>query len=265
MATMEFRVLMVDWIGHRLLEFRYVFECMVQICRSHCPGPNNTCCTCEQISVFGTFLTSLILLALEGEVAGSRRSKVQFMSGSSTTQKASFGINFQKLGPLNRFAPPVAACVANLLCATIYAIFFRGCGLLAVPTNHEQVFANVYGDTGGDDLASILKKNIVHDHIMTTSAKLAGSGFWTADGMFGPLLHVAGLIATLPSLYFLVTQLWTGERTSKAAISAPLNLVPLVLCKGIPALRALALFGLIGGLLQIVTRRQHDKQSRMQI
>jgi hypothetical protein len=98
-----------------------------------------------------------------------------------------------------------------------------------------------------------------------TSAKLAGSGFWTADGMFGPLLHVAGLIATLPSLYFLVTQLWTGERTSKAAISAPLNLVPLALCKGIAALRALALFGLIGGLLQIVTRRQHDKQSRMQI
>jgi hypothetical protein len=98
-----------------------------------------------------------------------------------------------------------------------------------------------------------------------TSAKLAGSGFWTADGMFGPLLHVAGLIATLPSLYFLVTQLWTGERTSKAAISAPLNLVPLALCKGIAALRALSLFGLIGGLLQIVTPQQHDKQSRMQI
>jgi hypothetical protein len=100
---------------------------------------------------------------------------------------------------------------------------------------------------------------------MTISAKLAGSGFWTAEGMFGPSLNVVGLVATLPSLYFLVTQLWTEERNSKATISAPLNLVPLVLCKGIPALRALAVIGLIGGLLQIVTRRQHDQQSRMQI
>lgn len=190
------------------------------------------------------------------------------MSGGSSKPKSSFGFNLQNLGPSNRFAPPAAACVVVLLCATIYAIFFRGCGWLAVPTNHEQVFANLYGDkrtTGGDDLASIVKTNIVHDHIITTSAKLAGSGFWTAEGMFGPLLHVVGLVATLPSLFFLVTQLWTGERSSKAAICAPLNLLPVVLCKGIPALRALALIGLVGGVLQIVTRRQHDQQSRMQI
>jgi hypothetical protein len=190
------------------------------------------------------------------------------MSGGSSKPKSSFGINFQNLGPSNRFAPPAAACVAVLVCATIYAIFFRGCGWLAVPTNHEQIFANIYGDkhmTGGDDLASIVKKNIVHDHIMTTSAKLAGSGFWTAEGMFGPLLHVVGLVTTLPSLYFLVTHSWTGERSAKAAISAPLNLLPVFLCKGIPALRALAWIGLIGGLLQILTRRQHDQQSRMQI
>jgi len=221
-----------------------------------------------QISVFGTFITSLILLVLDGEVSGPRRNKLQFMGGSTKPAGSSFGINLQKLGPSNRFAPPVAACVLVLLCASIYAIFIRGCGLLAVATSHEQVFAKVYGDsrtTGGIDLSSVLKKSAVHDKIMTSSAKLAGSGFWTADNMFGPVLHLVGLVATLPSLYFLVTGLWTGERTSKAAMAAPLNLMPLILCKGISALRACAFIGLIGSVLQVLSRRKHDRSSKMQI
>lgn len=104
---------------------------------------------------------------------------MQFMGNTSKQATSSFGINLQKLGPSNRFAPPVAACVLVLLCASIYAIFLRGCGLLAVATSHEQVFAKVYSDkrasVGGIDLASVLKKSAVHDKIMTSSAKLAGS------------------------------------------------------------------------------------------
>jgi hypothetical protein len=221
------------------------------------------------ISVFGTFVTSLILLALDGEVSGPRRSKMQFMGNTSKQATSSFGINLQKLGPSNRFAPPVAACVLVLLCASIYAIFLRGCGLLAVATSHEQVLAKVYSDkrasVGGIDLASVLKKSAVHDKIMTSSAKLAGSGFWTASNLFGPLLHLTGLVCMLPSLYFLVTGLWTGERTSKVALAVPLNLVPLILCKGISALRACALIGLIGGIIQMIGRRKHDRSSKMQI
>lgn len=134
--------------------------------------------------------------------------------------------------------------------------------------SNEDAFANVYGSsrtTGGDDLASMIKKSIAHDQIMKTSAKLAGSGFWTASNMLGPLLHLGGLVATLPSLYFLMTQMWAGEGTSKTTLTAPLNLLPLVLCRGIPALRALSVIGLIGGLIQFLTRRQHDRQSKMQI
>lgn len=213
-------------------------------------------------------MTSLILLGLDGEASGPRRNKLQFMGGPGKSNASSFGINLQKLGPSNRFAPPVAACVLVLLCASIYAIFIRGCGLLAVPTDHEQVFAQVYGDgrtTGDSDLSSVLKKSAVHDRIMTSSAKLAGSGFWTAGNIFGPLLHLGGLIATLPSLYFLVIGLWTGEKTSKAAMAAPLNLIPLILCKGISALRACGLIGLIGGVIQAITRQKHDRSSKMQI
>ena len=191
------------------------------------------------------------------------------MGGSTKQTASSFGINLQKLGPSNRFAPSVAACIVVLLCASIYAIFIRGCGLFSVAASHEQVFAKVFGHggqtTGGLDLSAVLKKSAVHDRIITSSARLAGSGFWTANNIFGPLLHLGGLVAALPSLYFLVTGLWTGERTKKAAIAAPLNLVPLILCKGISALRACALIGLIGGVLQIITRRQHDRSSKMQI
>ena len=224
----------------------------------------------KQISVFGTVLTSLILLALEGEVAGgSRRSKIQFMSGSSKQSSSSFGVNFQRLGPSNRLAPPVAACLAVLFCASVYSIFFRGCGWLVVPTNPEQVFANVYGKsrtTAGDDLASIVQKSIVHDQIMTTTAKLAGSGFWTSSSLYGPLLHLVGLLATLPSQYLLVNYLWTGDVSTKGVmIATPLNLVPLLLCKGIPTLRAGAVIGLIGGVVQLVSGRRHTRQSKMAI
>lgn len=227
----------------------------------------------KQISVFGTFVTSFILLALEGEVASSRRNKVQFISGSSAkNSKAAFGINFETLSPSNRLAPSIAGCILVLLGATLYAIFLRGCGWIAfvspIPISNEDAFAKVYGSsrtTEGDDLASMIKKSIAHDQIMKTSAKLAGSGFWTASKMFGPLLHVGGLVATLPSLYFLMTQMWTGEGRSKTAVTAPLNLLPLFLCRGIPALRALSVIGLIGGLIQCLTRRQHDRQSKMQI
>jgi hypothetical protein len=222
-----------------------------------------------QISVFGTFVTSLILLALDGEISGPRRTKMQFMGSTTKQPSLTFGVTLQKLGPTNRFAPPVAACVLVLLCASTYAIFLRGCGFLAVATSHEQVFAKVYGDkrttTGGIDLSSVLKNSAVHDKIMTSSAKLAGSGFWTASNLFGPLLHLAGLVCTLPSLYLLITGMWTGERASKVAMAAPLNLVPLLLCKGISALRACALIGLIGGMLQAIGRRKHDKSSKMQI
>lgn len=214
-------------------------------------------------------MTSLILLALEGEVSGPRRNKMQFMGSTTTQATSSFGVNLRKLGPSNRFAPPVAACLLVLFLASMYAIFIRGCGLLAVATSHEQVFAKVYGDgrttTGTIDLSSVLKKSAVHDKIMRSSAKLAGSGFWTADNIFGPVLHLAGLICTLPSLYFLVTGLWTGERTSKAAMAAPLNLIPLILCKGISTLRASALVGLVGAVLQVIGRRKHDRSSKMQI
>lgn len=190
------------------------------------------------------------------------------MGGTSKQSNASFGITLQKLGPSNRFAPPIAACILVLLCASVYAIFLRGCGFLAVATSHEQVFAKVYGDartTGSIDLSSVLQKSAVHDKIMRSSAKLAGSGFWTADNMFGPLLHLGGLLATLPSLYFLVTGIWTGERSAQAALAAPLNLIPLLLCKGISALRACAFIGLIGGILQAMLRKQHNRASKMQI
>jgi hypothetical protein len=228
-----------------------------------------------QASVLGTFLTSLILLALEGEIAAPKRGKIQRLAGSTRGPAPSFGVTFSALGPSNALAPPITATVVLLTCASVYTIFLRGSGSLlpTAPTSARDVFAGVHGTEGlaamaaADELAAIVEKNIMHSQAIAISAKLAGSGFWTADSFVGPLLHLGGLVATLPSLYLLVTHMWANERiaTSKIILTAPLNLIPLLLCRGIPTLQAAALIGLVGGGVQFFQLQRSNRQSKMRI
>jgi hypothetical protein len=48
-------------------------------------------------------------------------------------------------------------------------------------------------------------------------------------------------------------------------LSTPLNLVPLILCSGIPTLTASASLGMVGGLLQLMALRRSDQQARLRI
>ena len=219
-------------------------------------------------SVFGTLVVAPILLALEGEVSSEKRSRVARVSVTNAKAPANtMGITLRNLSSANRFMPPLAGTVLVFGVAALYAILIRGSFLFgSAAKSHIDVFANLIGKKGSD-LASLAEKSISHSQALVISARLAGSGIWTSKNIFGPLLHLGGLAASIPSLYFLLSQMWSGVIVSRAqaTFALPLNLIPLILCKGIPSLRAMAVIGLVGGIFQMVTMEQHNRRSHMRI
>lgn len=237
-------------------------------------------------SIVGTFLLSPILLALEGETSiESRGQRLKKISGAmhKTKTKAFSFMNIQNLNSSTKFVPPLMGSVTVFLYASLYVILVRGSGILFfenVAKDHEDVYKTMSADKGEalstesklDDLAKLYQKTIAHNQAMYASAKLAGAGFWTTENVFGPLLHLAGVAACLPSFYLLSHYLWSGGGGSTSKISAamvtlalPLNSIPIFLCRGIPSLQAAAWVALIGGLLQLFNMRYLDKQSKMRI
>lgn len=236
------------------------------------------------ISVLGTFLVSVVLLLLEGET--SERGTRTYNLSSKRKEVASFGVSLPKLTKSNRFVPPIAATALVLLLSSLFAILVRGCWLLpassvgvgaldaGVHRSHEDVFASIYGSKSRttavrieDDVASMAQKNLAHSDAIVTAAKLAGSGFWTSNNMFGPLLHLFGTLAVIPSLYCLLSQSWSGAKHPTATVMTllPLNLVPLVLCKGIPSLWAVATVSILSGIVQVVFLRRKQHAAHMRI
>lgn len=225
-------------------------------------------------SVFGTVILSAILLALQSESSENPR-RIQKVSSSTKQGNSIFGLHLPQLDRSNRFYPLVASSTIVFIAASLYTIFLRGSGFFdfsggkGIAKTHEHVFSVVFGDTTpqNHDLAELASKTIMHSQAIATSARLAGSGFWTADSFVSPTLHLVGIAAALPSHYLALQDWWFGNIVSSAtvAMALPLNAVPLFLCRGIPSLRAAALLGLVVGLYQISSLRQADRQSRMRI
>uniref|UniRef100_A0A6U6IPV7 Uncharacterized protein n=1 Tax=Odontella aurita TaxID=265563 RepID=A0A6U6IPV7_9STRA len=245
--------------------------------------PSGTLFGCP-LSIFGTCVVSMVLLLLEGET--SERSARTYSLSSQRKKVTSFGVKLTKLTKRNRFAPPVAGMVIILLASSLFVILLRGCWLLpdvfqsggkldmGVPKSHEDVFASIYGSNsrttgvlGEEDVATMAQKNLAHSEVVVTAAKLAGSGFWTSQNIFGPLMHLGGALAVMPSLYCLLSQMWEGKKHPAARVMAmlPLNLIPLVLCAGIPSLRAVATLSLLGGILQVIFSRRDEHSAHMRI
>lgn len=220
-------------------------------------------------SVLGTFLVAPMLLALEGEMGSERRSRVSRISaGGSRPPTSTIGLTLPNLTASNRFAPAVAASFSVLFLAGLYAIFLRGSFLFAssVATSHHDLFSKVTGK-GSDSLAQLAQRSVSHSLSLVVSARMAGSGFWTASSPLGPLIHLGGLVATVPSTFLLLSQMWSGLKVPKSQVIAalPVNLIPLLFCRGIPAIPAAALVGSVGGVLQILNLHRSDRRSQMRI
>ena len=224
-------------------------------------------------TVICTVLASLILLLLEGESRPSgARSKVRQMGENSSPAKSSLGLNFTQLKGSNAVAPIITGIASVFVLASAYAILVRGCGeFFYGDGGHQSIFHAVFGkvdrSNADSELAFLAERSSLQSQAVVVSAMLARSSFWMTTNPMGPLLYLGGTCATLPSLYLLVTYLWSGIKlpTSQVTLSTPLNVVPLVFCRGIPTLSAAASIGLAGGLIQLIALRRNKQKSLMTI
>ena len=217
-------------------------------------------------SVLGTFVAAPILFALEGENGIDRQSRLSRISGGGSRSKSSaFGLTLSNLTDANRFAVAVAATVGIFTLASFYAIFLRGSFLFpSVATSHTDLFLKV---SGSSNLAQLAQQTVSHSLSLKMSARMAGSGFWTAPNPLGPLIHLAGLACALPSVLLLLSQTWSGNQVAIAQIIMvlPLNLIPLLFCRGIPTVPAAAVVGTVGGLIQLADQRRSTRRSQMRM
>jgi len=236
------------------------------------------------VSVIGTVVVSPILFLLEGDVSAARSSvaKLSAASKKGSTSSGSFGLSFPSLRRSNQWSPPLFGTVFVFLIASLYAIGARGSGILAVlgvsdgPASATATIPDTITLVRGlsqplnvafKDLATLAENSMAQDKALAATAKLAGSSFWTAESLFGPLLHLAGVLCILPSLYLLYARVWRNQVVSAATVivALPLNAVPILLCRGIPCLQAAATVVVATGSLQALVLRQADEESKMRI
>lgn len=209
--------------------------------------------------MWGTLLCSPILLLLEGE--GGTGSERTYYHVNTSTKSKRRGLILSSLTRSNSYAPLLVGTIAVFLTCSSYAIFLRGCGLSKLSflfgagdtsISKDDLFYLLDKATGVKAIDDLATKSVVHTRTMVVAAKLNGSGIWTSSSLLGPLMHMMGLLATLPSLYSLVKHAWNRKHSAPGNVFfSLLNLFAIFAGRGIPSLVAAAMFGLIGGLLQL--------------
>jgi hypothetical protein len=215
-------------------------------------------------SILGTIGVSLILLLLDGESSTSRGGRKRISSTSQSGATTNWMcLNLPQLKDSNKLAPTMTAIVIVLVSASLYSILIRG---LWSAATRERLYDSIYTNSAGaEDLATLAKQNLLHRQAVQTAAALAGASFWTAPSPMTPLLYLAGVAATLPSLYGFVLFLWGSVTSGAWAVVVPFNLLPLVACRGLPPLFASAVLGALGGLYHAISMRGQQQQSNMRI
>jgi hypothetical protein len=217
-------------------------------------------------SLFGTICISPILLALEGEGSAETRNRVSRVSGTAKKPTRILGITMKNLNRSNHYVPPIAGTLVVFYLVGLYSIFVRGSPLFGsnVPKSHGEMLS---GMLGKDTLALMAETATAYSHAFVISSRLVGCSFWTSSDILGPIIHVSGLIATIPSAYFLLSQIWSGMKRSKAHIllALPLNILPILFCQGTPTIRAVAIISLLGAFFQLSVYRQNEHRSHMRI
>merc|ERR1712166_1043549 len=121
------------------------------------------------------------------------------------------------MGKTNYSVPSIAGTLIVFYLVGLYSIFVRGWPLVgsSVPKSHRETISGILGK---DPLGLLLESATVYSRAYVISSKLLGCSFWTSSTILSPILHVIGLVATIPSTYFLLSQIWSGVKRSRANI-----------------------------------------------
>jgi hypothetical protein len=203
-----------------------------------------------------------MLFILEGAGSSQRQGSHGRVSGNQKASSA-FGFAFNNLSSANRFIPVLVGPVVGFYAASLYIIFVRGSFFFGsgIPKSYGDAFAKILG-RNRDNLAAMAEKTTTYSEALVLAARVAGSGVWTAPSIFGPVIHIAGLLATIPSMFLLFSQ---NSSRVQVLFATPLNIFPLFFCKGTPALQAISLIGIMGGLMQLFMLQRQNHRSQMRI
>jgi len=217
-------------------------------------------------SLFGITCISPILLILEGGGSAESRNRISRVSGMAKKPTKVLGITIKNLNKTNLFVPSIAGTLIVFYLVGLYSIFVRGSPFIgfSVPKSHKETISGILGK---DPLELLLESATVHSRAYVISSKLVGCSFWTSNTILGPILHVVGLVVTIPSIYFLLSQIWLGVKRSRANIllALPLNIFPIHFCRGTPTIQAVAVISLLGGIFQLSAFRKNEHRSHMRI
>ena len=207
-------------------------------------------------------MCSPILLLLEGEGDGSGSSgRRKYQISSTATKSKRKGLVLSTLTRSNAYTLVLAGTIAVFLVSTLYAIFIRGCGMSKFSfifglgednDNGVKSQADVF-QSGLAEVTQMAKKSVVHTKTMVAATRLNASGIWTSSSIVGPVMHILGLLATLPSLQYLLGSHYSGGKApsaSKVVVALPLDILAMFIGRGIPSLVAVATIAFIGGTLQ---------------
>jgi len=214
-----------------------------------------------------TLMVAPILLLLEGDP------KNRYTNSAISTRNLSYlGVTLPLFSRHTRTLIPMLAASFIFIIASFYAILFRGSVnwlfTHSVHKSYDDMFQSMYGSDARvtfiknhSEIAGLLQKQINHKNSIAVSSKLAASGFWTSMHRSGPTMHLLGLILSF-STWYTTSSLLTTIKPSSARTSfwssLPLNIFPLLFCRGIPSLTAAAYLGII------VTSYQHYALKRLE-
>eukprot|EP00980_Cylindrotheca_fusiformis_P021365 scaffold8240_cov133-Cylindrotheca_fusiformis.AAC.10 len=216
-------------------------------------------------SVFGTLLTAPMLLLLEGETSQERRSRVSRIAGATPKgNRKTLGINFQNLNSSNRFVPVVVAAVFVFFMASLYTVLVRGSflsGAAVAEGSGDVLYATP------DKLSAMARDSTSQSQALVMSARLADASIWTSNSIIGPIIHLCGILATVPSIFLLIADVWSGTNvpTAQIYLALPLNAIPVFFCKGTPTLRAAALIGCAGAIWQVTGMKEGRHRSNLRM
>jgi hypothetical protein len=221
-------------------------------------------------SLFGTICISPILLALEGEASAETRSRASRISVTTKKSTKIVGITMRNLNASNQFVPPLAATMVVFYLVGLYTIFLRGSPLFGstfIRKDLGDMLSGMVGENRDNFLGLLAEKATLNSRAYSISNSLEGSGFWTAATIIGPMLHAAGLVVTIPSAYFLLSANWQGVKTSRdqTLFTLPLNILPVLVCRGTPTVRALGIILLLAGTIQISSLSKNRTRSHMRL
>lgn len=166
----------------------------------------------------------------------------------------------QKLGYFSRFVSYEDKVLLSLIAAgmthvlvSLYVVLIRGFGSWWYPglqNSYEEVFKTNFGMhsriTQPIDITSMVQNTISHHYHVEAFSKLGASGFWTSLSIVGPTIHLLGVICMLPTWYTIAMFIIKPKSTViQLHFILPLNIVPILLCNGIPSLHVAAAIGLI--------------------